>query len=136
MDIKVYLKEGTKMEELSGFEKKNKARVPLEEEVCYVGMGLTLYQKSGRWYFSLDNLGDYIPSIFKDSVDEILVEYEFDDPSRGHEDGFYTHKDAVLECKKDRWDNTLLKMRSKNMSDVLELYRMFRAFKIKPKEKW
>lgn len=134
MSINVNLK-GNEVEKIKGFEVKelNDKGKKYKE---YSLPGICLYFDKGKYHTILHQLTESVPEILKDIVEEISF-YDYFSPETKRITGIYQYKSAEAEVDFLN-DRKFIQIRiiGKNMEDMKELYRQFRAGKIMPAERW
>lgn len=134
MSFNIYL-DSKKVEKLEGFEeieRHDRGR----KWFNYLLPGISISREKGRYYVVLHEVGDSIPELVKDIVEEISF-YDSIPACPTRMRGVYVYQDATATVdKRDSQDYYEVRIRGKKMESVCELYRLIRAGKIKPKESW
>lgn len=136
MSINVYLKgdEVTKLKDFKTKQMQNRDR-QWEE---YGLPGVSIWREKGRWYITLNEPTEPIPAAVAGIVEEISFRVWIPgSPSR--EAGIYRHESAEAEVGTDKSSGDLkyeIRIRAKNMADLLELYRKIRIGSIRPAQSY
>lgn len=130
MTMRVFLK-GSEVKTLADFTEKPRSRGS-QEWTEYGVPGLKLCNEKGRWYTILE-LGDQIPAVIKELVEEITLREWFFGARR--ETGFYTHNSATAEVE---WDDEKINVSAsaKKMDDLIELVQKIREGTIRPEKSY
>lgn len=135
MSVYVFLK-GSEVSKIEGFESKSKEKSFTVADRFRLPIGVYLFYKEGRWYFELDEPTDPIPSAFVSIVEEISFR-EYPRVSFKREAGIYKYGSAEAEVELPGGDGKfMIKIKSKNMKDLLDLYRKIRTGSIRPKQSY
>ena len=138
MSIKVYLT-GNAVESIEGFTTKSRQSNDSDKEWNeYELPGIKLCHEKGRWHLRLHELTDPIPELVVDIVDEISF-YESIPTYPERVAGIYRHESAVAEIIPEAIrSDSYIRMRivSKNMDDLRELYLKIRVGSILPEESY
>lgn len=130
MSVRVYLNERVK--ELDGFKTKLRRNSQREEwEEHSLPGNIRLCQDNGRWYVTLDEPNEPIPTAVAGIIEEISLRGSIVQCPR-REAGLYRFESAEAEITQEQ-QCLLISVRAKKMEDFLHLFRQIKAGYIRPK---